>query len=322
MSLIPPNGFDRADGIDGNAGTATPNGTVIQSPIGFFLEEASFSPEIEFGEQATVVHTFYCDPDTAQIILLSNARGTVLIDNSGNYSRVLSTKLNYNKGLYCTVVVTAEGTFIVPPDEFSVEAIEFNPSLYRHPRYIDVLNYKGMSTTGQSVTGAQIINLIQGASNFPQVGAQTDATNSINSSLITNNTVLAEALEELSKIQQGFDTFYLAGFRVTYSTYFYQAFQINPGGYIEDPVESGNLPAYFWSDDGTPSGQNIFSALAATVSPVLYGQGLSWLRQSDTQSFQRTWFKITSTWIGGPFGQWDEEIYNPNAAPPALPTPP
>lgn len=319
-SIIPTNGFDRATGLHSLSGTPTPEGVILYKPGKTFLEELPTSPIMELGEQFTITHKFNCDLTTGQLFLNANPRGTILTDSLGLTSRILSCSLEYQKGDFWILTMTAEATYVVPPDEFNVESIEFNPSIYRHPRYASVLNYKSTDTSGNPVTGQQIINLIQGATNFAQVGAQTDSSSAINAQLITDSSVLAAALELLGKVQQGFDTFFLYGFRVTWSTYFYLPQEMSPGGFIEDPVVDANLPAYFWSSDQSgDEDTNIFTELAAQLSPVLYGDGLSWLNLADTQTYERTWFKLTSTWIGGPSGQWDSQIYDPNAPSPALP---
>jgi hypothetical protein len=44
---------------------------------------------------------------------------------------------------------------------------------------------------------------------------------------------------------------------------------------------------------------------------------ISWLRQSDSVQYARTWFKITRTWVGSVVGHWDVDLYNQNARPSA-----
>ena len=133
-----------------------------------------------------------------------------------------------------------------------------------------------------------------------------------------------EIPSDLNKLYKGEDTFYLSGYRVVWSTYFWAPPLINPGDYIEDPVYGGGLPPQFWSTDGTVTGTNIFSQTAlfnenmypsgssdATNPPF----GLSWLRKKDSITLNRTWYKLSRTWIGGPLGQWDTQIYSPVAQP-------
>jgi hypothetical protein len=44
---------------------------------------------------------------------------------------------------------------------------------------------------------------------------------------------------------------------------------------------------------------------------VIYGGGFSCLRQADRLVYQRTWFKLTSSWDCAPISQWDTQLYNP-----------
>lgn len=338
-----PSGYDRATGLDGLPGTLTPPGLVLFkndvaafTGLPYFFEELPDSPQIERGEQTTITHRFRCDDVTGKVYISGLQRGQLLTDSDGNLTKVLSSSLDRQKGDYWILTVVAEGVagidtgdgvsaLDVPPDEFGVETLEFNPSIYRHPRYITVANYNldasGDVIDSDIVTGPQIIGWINAAVNFPQLGSQTEAYGQINSDNIADEDVLALAFELLQKVRKGIDTFYMAGFKVTYSSYYYFPPDLNPGGYIEDPVASGNLPSYFWSNDGSgDSTTNIFTTLAKNVAPALYldntgNVNISWLRQADYLTYQRTWFKLTSTWIGAPYGTWDANLYNPK--PPA-----
>lgn len=309
-----PSGFDRATGEGIFPGTPTPAGTIVGSGSGSYFEELPTSPTIERGEQGTIIHTFKCDSETGMIYVASLPRGAIMTDSDGNTTRVLTSTFVQQTANLGILTVTAESiSFDVPPDEFAVEPIELNPSLFRHPRYATVVNYVGVTTGGAVTTGAQIIATIQGATNYPSIPSQSEAAAQLTAAQITNSSVLALAQELFGFIQRGFDTFYLAGWRVTYSYYDFQPIDLNPGGYIQDPVASGALPSYFWQDG---DGDNIFTSLSATVAPQFYEGGISWLRQSDAQVFQRTWFKLTQTWIGGPFGTWNPIIYGSDPAAP------
>lgn len=307
-----PSGIDRAIGINGFPGTPTPNGAVVKQPSQFFFEELPNSPSIERGEQATIVHQFRTDPDNARNIIFGLSRGALFTDSQGDITRCLTVTYQYEKGDVVLITITSEGvSFDAPPDEFEVDEVEFNPSLFLHPRYSMVVNYSDNSASGTPflVTGPQIIGWVNSAVDLPAVSSQQEQFGQLNSTNITNTTVLALAKELVTKLKRGEDTFYLAGFRVTWSQYFFLPPLMCTGGFIESPVQGG-LPFYFWSANGGPDGLNILEALAAVQNPNLYGQGLSWLRQCDHLTYQRTWFKQTHTWIGGPAGQWDTQLYS------------
>lgn len=314
------------------AGVATPIGARIVSPSTTFFNEMPNSPAVELSEQATIAHKFVCDYQTGQVVLAASPRGTILTDSAGNVSRVLSTRLDHLRGDAAMVTQTAEGvSFSVPPDEFDIEVLEFNPAIQKHPRYCGLNNADPLG----KYSAWQIFALLQQAVNqqlngafqiylnnaFGLLGVPQSGTNSVTFPTASSPILAQAALELYNKMLKGEETFYLAGFRVRFSTYDFNPQNVDPGGRIEDPVSSGALPFFFWSNDGTGNpGTNIFTALASTVSPQFYANGISWLREADSQSYQRTWFRKTQSWIGGPaggsfpngytfVGHWDTDIY-------------
>jgi len=331
MASYPPSCFDVADGTIIGVGTATPDGAIqVQNAFGggFIFEEDPNSPEIERGEQGTVVHKFNCDTQTGINIVATIGRGAIFIDSFGNVTRCLTCRFRNAKADTCSIEITGESiSFDVPPDEYSIDTIELNPSLFRHPRYNWILNYIPSSgTQGGNNIGPLLISAINGAVDQTQVVSQQDGVTTYSSLIVPTDTTIVGGLtfnclrlanELVGKLRQGNDVFYLAGFKATWSVYFFLPPALNPGGYINDPVTQGGLPAYFWSDDETPSGGNTLIEKAALAAPQYYSNGLSWLRQADTLLYQRTWFKLTSSWLGAPFGHWDAEIYNGNGVPPA-----
>ena len=142
----------------------------------------------------------------------------------------------------------------------------------------------------------------------------------------------AAAQEVIQKIWRLEDTPYIAGIQMTHSVYYYVQQKISPGGYIENPFSyNGNVdaqgnsipvadppvPEWFWSTSFPPdsSGPTIFDNMGS-LNPTCYsnnGQGgktsISWLRQGDTVHYERTWYKVTRTWIGSPVGHWDYQLY-------------
>lgn len=91
-----PTGFDRADGLDGRLGTATPAGAInADSASGTTsiddipIEELPDSPTMERAEQATWTHRFRMSLQEAKTRILSLGRGTVREDSFGNLFTVL-----------------------------------------------------------------------------------------------------------------------------------------------------------------------------------------------------------------------------------------
>jgi hypothetical protein len=314
-----PSGLDRADGVSGYGGTITPNlarlAFTSSGNPNFFFEEDPDSPHIERAEQGTIVHKFKCDATTGYALIVGVARGTILTDSFGNLTKVLSNTMDWSRGDVVHITMVAESlSFDPPPDDFSYDVIEFNPALQKHPRYAPL-------------TRAQI----------QQVRALAESQNylaTVDYAAIlrigSTDTNAQAATELLYKLRKGIDSFYLPGFRVTFSRYYYQPQYKNPGGYIEDPVDSGNLPAQFWQVPGQePPDDNSFTTLARELFPMFYTNGITWLRLADTENYQRTWFRHTQSWIGAPAGtttenpliingepyqwrgHWDEDIYQP-----------
>jgi hypothetical protein len=318
MSLVVPFGLFRADGLNGRPGTPTPADAVVSTSDTYFEEDPD-SPSLELAEQATVVHKFTCDWETAKSLMTSPSpyyRGNIFTDPDGNSFKILSANIQYLRGNRASFVVVTEATsFGLPPDEFHVEVLEFNPALQKHPRYAGLGAEKLLNMTQRilyaSTTATQQAALNEIDTLFPPPVPLPNPRTDLN----------ACAHELANKLMRGEETFYLPGFRVTWSRYFSLPEQLSPGGYIEDPVDGG-LPVQFWSDTGDDRGNNIFTSLAASLAPQFFTSGISWLRMSDTIEYSRTWFRVTHSWVGGPaggenvnkffyFGHWDTDIYNP-----------
>jgi hypothetical protein len=316
-SLMPPSCFDRADGnrFTGLPGTPTPDGAIryniagkgfkdlndLRSGDGSFFEEYPDSPEIERAEQATITHRFVCDPINGFVLITSTSRGQINLDLEGNYTRILSAKLNFRRGNYCDFTTISEGiSFDTPPDEFSCETVELNPGLDKHPRYA-LLTYHERALIKQRI-------------NTDDLDLQTSIINALSTVFTGSNlSHLYPAQELLNKYDYGIDSFYLPGLKIQWSQYFWAPQFINPGGFIQDPVTSNNLPSYFW-DTNTTAGHtpNFSDSIFANMvieNPNIYTGGISWLRQEDTLTLQRTWWRLTRTWLGGPLGHWDPELY-------------
>lgn len=312
VQVFPPIGIDRCDGLDDRAGTATPDGAVFDLSTGnvpakvFFCEELPDSPEIERGEQCTCRHTYKVDYNTGISFLQAYGRGSLAVDSGGNVWRLLSATLVYKAGDYWQYQTVQESiSFDSPPDEFHISTIEINPALDRHPRY-------GFLTAYQRY-------LVQSATFAPHYDEQqrwiTDvaglaASEEQKTVGIQDVTVQAACSDLLTKLLIGEQSFYLPGFILTWSQYFWMPRTLNPGGYIEDPISQGGLPHFFWSPSADPnSNRTIFDDMVL-INPQLYKYGISWLRLADTFDYQRTWFRVNRTWHGAPYAHWDSDLYN------------
>jgi len=316
-----PNGVDWADGEDGRPGTPTPEGAVLNSnPDGISpLQEEPESPDIERGSQATIQHRFTMDYNLGLSYLAGLGRGNYMQDSAGNITRILTSRLQKTKANQCVLSVTAEGiSFDTPPDEFRLDITELNPALEKHPRYA-FLPADVRQLVNQAVNAAMQVSQQEAVQQLNAISTRTTDPPPDTLDFDGWQTVQDAAQELLLKRRVGEDTFYLPGFTLIWSQYFYIPQALNPGGYIEDPLHEGGLPFYFWSLDGTPTGDDIFSQMA-NINPQFYSTGISWLRQCDFVEYQRTWFRITHKWIGAPYAHWDSQVYTQEDSP--YPPPP
>lgn len=407
-----PSLFDRADGLDGREGIATPRGVILVADNGtlsdwtdqpaILLRELANSPEVERAEQATITKTFLMDYEQAKTRLSTMGRGTILVDEEGDVTRVLSAKLTRERPGYAILTVVAEGvSFDSPPDEFDVQPVELGVHIIKHPRYFYALDPTSAdddnSVTVNDVTVSlsdvkqSIIRTIQAYMDAPfypmggningmfqtnimeQLSAQTievpyanpyystaktlvnpklwdgDITNyPLNDSNEVENCryflvpvpvsspgillAIAAAKEIIGKIWRQEEQPYIVGYQMTWSQYFFRPPAMSCGGYIEDPIWNGQeeVPDYFISTEYPPDRDGTIFDLLPIDNPQCYSltgaiidhRGvynedymISWLRKADRIEYQRTWFKITKTWMGAPIGHWDTELYGYHARP-------
>lgn len=152
---------------------------------------------------------------------------------------------------------------------------------------------------------------------------------------------LAAAQEIITKLWRQEDTPYLPGYEVSWSQYFFAPVYLNPGAYVEDPRDW--VPQYFLSPDNNgiiaradqnapidelqadnldlssppgSGGQTIFDYLAQLNPQCFSDDGtvfgnlrMSSLRLADDYDYERTWFKVTHTWLVAPVGKWDVDLF-------------
>jgi hypothetical protein len=170
-----PNGFDRADGVDGRLGTETPAEAVIVQTAGNGLTEAGNnqtvnsipfeelpdSPEIERAEQATLSHRFITSWNDALTRIQGLGRGTLVFDSFGNATKVLSSKIQYQKPGYASLTVVCESvSFDSPPDQFRIEPVELGINILKHPRYFYAFLGNGYDTPEER-QNQMVIRLLQ-----------------------------------------------------------------------------------------------------------------------------------------------------------------
>jgi hypothetical protein len=405
-----PSTFDRADGLDGHEGIATPAGAIFINDNGtkfditdpdyaLKLREACTSPEIERAEQATITHTFLTDYNEAITRLTTLGRGTLLVSDDGDVTRVLSAKIQRERGGFATLIVVCESvSFDNPPDEFDIQPVELGIHIIKHPRYFHALNPASTDATNFVTIGTDaeaslsdikqsIIRAIQAYMDAPlypseyningyfqtnilaQLAGTTIDVPVPNPNFIPGVTVAptqtwngnmnvttglpdvenpdansqfyivavpsndpgillakAAAREIIEKIWRQEEQPYIVGYQMIHTSYWFRPPDIHPGGVLDDPVFGGvtPVPDYFLSTAYPPDmGYTLFDFLP-TLNPQCYSVSgsppnargvygtdyqISWLRKADTIDYQRTWFKLTRTWMGAPIGVWDPQLY-------------
>ena len=178
-------GISRNDGTNGY-GTPAKNGQIIwnfpsgpsTTPDNKPTEEFPDSPTIERAEQCTCVHRYSGSYNNLLNLLQIYGRGALVTDAGGNYYRVLSSSLQYQKGGMGIFTMTSESiSFDVPPDEFQLTPVKLGLDIMKHPRYSGALmptnqipNYTGPLDTDAQIAAKQaIIRAIQAYRENPYI---------------------------------------------------------------------------------------------------------------------------------------------------------
>ncbi len=157
---------------------------------------------------------------------------------------------------------------------------ELYPKIERNSYFLGTSGVGGAPTTPIAYATLQIAyNALYNATQTGSAGAATTGSALTGDQLLHYNKLLA-------KLLRGEETYYLAGWRYTYEIYSY------------------TLPALFrGAIPQTPGGP-----LAGSLPG-----GLSWLRLADDldpAGVAGSMWKRTLSYLGGPNGQWDTDIYN------------
>jgi len=296
-------GFDRADGLSGRNGTATPSGAVTARAGGqniavadIPIEELPDSPTVERAEQATLTHRFRMSWEEALTQIQFLGRGLVREDSLGNVFKLLSASIQHEQGNKCVLTTVDESlSFDSPPDQFQITPVELGINIIKHPRYFYAFLGDGYGSatelTNQMVirmlqnyfenTTAQyrdaLTKLLSDSIGTPGTAGQTppqfdSETGDFDGTLITGTDMAKRAaMEIIQKYWRGEETPYIVGYQIVWSSFYFRPPYLNPGGYVENPISdaSPQLPDYFWSPDYPPSSNTIFDYLAA-VNPQCY----------------------------------------------------
>ena len=159
----------------------------------------------------------------------------------------------------------------------------------------------------------------------PATASPTGYTWPSSAKVIGTDAAKAAALEIIQKYWRGEETPSVYGWQITWSAYYWQPQYLHPGGIVEDPMSQAvpELPSFFWQladtndPEGLDGGETIFSDFP-WLNPQCYAQDgtfggpmlISWRREPDQVSFNRTWYRVQRRWIGAPYGHWDTDLYS------------
>lgn len=136
-------GIDRNDGKGGLGGTSSSPLQIVVNGAGGVVniddiatQEQDDSPTLERAEQCTSTHHFQTSYQSAKAYISIYSRGALTYDSDGNYYRVLSATMQYQKPGRALVTVIAESiSFDVPPDEWGINNVKLGLDIFKHPRY-------------------------------------------------------------------------------------------------------------------------------------------------------------------------------------------
>lgn len=157
---------------------------------------------------------------------------------------------------------------------------ELYPKIERNSYFQGTSGVSGAPTTPIAYTTIQLAyNALYAATQTGSAGANTQGLALTGDQLLHYNKLLA-------KLLRGEETYYLAGWRYTYEVYSYTVPTVFRGAAVQTP------------------GGPLASALPS---------GVSWLRLADDldpAGVAGSMWKLTLTYLGGPNGHWDTDIYN------------
>jgi hypothetical protein len=187
---------------------------------------------------------------------------------------VTSSVVEPDKGTVSKLTINWEAggpsasSIFLPLSEFDSQVVELYPKIERAGFFADITR-DTLSAAYSAVLGA--------------TKAQRDAAWSYLNGLDDPQKTLG--LKLVQKLQNGEESWYVAGMRYMFIYYSFSLPTLSLGGFIETP------------------------SIAASV-----GLGsMSWLRLADffqSAGVNGSAYRVTQTWLGGPEGHWDTDIYS------------
>jgi hypothetical protein len=180
-------------------------------------------------------------------------------------------------------------TIALPPDEFSLQSQDLNPPLEKNAFFsmaaASTTRYNAAGATGTTSAHKTLIAWVRQAGVLADETETNVAWNAL-IKFVTDNPsdqAMAEALVLADLLRKGTSNYYRASFVYSWTQYSYTLPTFSVGGSVETP--------------GGP--------LASAIS----GLSLSCLRQADNLAWDGSRYSLTKSWLCGPDGQWDADLY-------------
>lgn len=227
------------------------------------------SGQLHLGERGIWTFVYRGTLGDAQSYAISHPRGT-MGTILGVACYVDDVSVASEKGGVGAVTVKWCRTDVLPPDEFSITPLEVNPPIVKNP-FFAALTQNDLKLAR---TNFQASSVLGATVADPAINAAA------NSGLIKNL---------VAKWMKGVETYYLAGIQYQWTRHYnsLSGVTIRRGGYSAGP-----------SDD--------YGSAAPGLSLLPNG---GWMRKCDEVVWNNGVYKVTRTWIWGPSGYWDTDLY-------------
>lgn len=237
------------------------------------LLELPESPSYELGDIVIQRRMYRCQFDYGESIIAGFSKGTAGTGAQSGYV-VSSAKLERERGDIGRITVSwgAAGSGSgqsLPADEVSVQPSNLSPRLETHPLFAPLANMEVAAPDPQPVLDV--------AENVVRAQNADDRT-----FYRDQLAAIPLALKFIEKIRQGKESWYLASLRYSWATHSWTVPTMYRGGWIQAPL--GPLANYFVAD-------------------------IDWLRESDDLQYSNGIWRLTRSWLGGPLGAWDTDLY-------------
>lgn len=253
--------------------------TPIWKPSSPGLIEQPESGRIVLGETATLVKIYrgkYADCFAGALprgtIGASGITTGLIVQNSEVQPERGASRLIINWGGFSD---TGSGA-VLPADEFDLEPVELNPAVEKNSAFADLYP----DSPGTTVLKMQ--NYVTDATQGADASARKDAYDKLVA--ISSSDARDQAFYLIHLLKRGVTSFYMAGFRYSWTSYYLTTPGITRGGFRSSP------------------GGPLSSAIASL--------SLSCLREADRLgNASNGYYRYTRTWLCGPAGHWDAVLY-------------